>query len=56
MPVVETKTTVVEYGERIDQIALRTLGDASRYTEILDLNPGLDIWNPQQGTTIILPE
>ena len=56
MAVLSQKTTVVKYRERIDQLALRTLGNANRYTEILALNPFLDIWNPQQGTTVLLPE
>jgi hypothetical protein len=54
--VLSQKTTVVKYNERIDQLALRTLGNTNRYREILALNPFLNIWNPQQGMTVLLPE
>jgi hypothetical protein len=50
------RSAIVEYGERIDQIARRLLGDSDRYQEILELNPDLDIWHPQEGMIINLPE
>lgn len=46
----------VGYKERIDHLAERLLGDADRYKELLELNPDLDVWHPQTGMTIEVPE
>jgi len=50
-----SKYTTVEYEDRIDLIALRSLGDPGRYQEILDLNPDLDILHPQAEKVIEVP-
>lgn len=49
------KYRTVKYEDRIDLIALRTLGDSGRYQEILDLNPDLDILHPQAEKVIEVP-
>jgi hypothetical protein len=46
----------VGYKERIDHLSERLLGEAECYREILDLNPELDVWHPQTGMTIEVPE
>lgn len=53
--VVAKKYKTVEYRDRIDLIAGRTLGDPDRYQEILDLNPDLNILHPQAEKIIEVP-
>lgn len=49
------KLVTVQAGDRLDILAWRHLGDANRYPEILELNPSLDIWAPQVGMQIRIP-
>ncbi len=42
-------------GERIDNLAYRVYGDASKYPLLLEANPELDLWNPQPGQIIEVP-
>jgi len=49
------KLITVRAGDRLDILAWRYLGDPNRYREILALNPALDIWIPQVGLQIRVP-
>jgi hypothetical protein len=49
------KYTSVQFSERIDQIAIRVLGDCDRYYEIIELNPFLDIFHPEAEMIIEVP-
>lgn len=50
----ETKTAIVQPGDRIDILAYRHYGDAAMYQMIINANPDLDLWNPQAGMRIII--
>jgi len=51
----EKRFATVGYGERIDQLAGRLLGDPNRWREIAQLNPNLDIKQPKAGQVIQVP-
>lgn len=46
----------VQPGDRIDTIANKLLGNPYNYKEVVEENPFLDIWNPQPGMIIKVPE
>jgi nucleoid-associated protein YgaU len=46
---------VIKNGDSLSEIASRELGSAARWTEIRDLNPGLDPSRLKVGTTLALP-
>lgn len=45
----------VRAGDRIDTLALRAYGDASKYRLLVLANPRLNIWRPQPGLRIEVP-
>lgn len=47
--------TIVQAGERIDQLAYRLYGDPYKYLLLLSANPTLDLWAPQAGMKIEVP-
>jgi len=49
------KITVVKAGERIDTLAERLYGDPAKYTLLIKANPNLDIWDPEPGQVIEVP-
>jgi LysM repeat protein len=50
------RTYVVKSGDSLSRIASRELGDAGRWTEIRDLNPGLNPDRLKVGAEIALPK
>lgn len=50
------RTAVVQAGERIDTLAFRLYGDPTKYVLLLIMNPDLDIWSPQPGLVIEVPD
>jgi len=48
--------TEIQAGERVDTIANRTLGDPYKWSELVATNHFLDIWAPQPGETVVLPD
>lgn len=50
------KTMIVNPGDRIDTLAVRAYGDANKYPLLVMANPALDIWNPQPGLLIEVPD
>jgi nucleoid-associated protein YgaU len=51
-----TRVITVQPGDRIDTLAVRAYGDPTKYRALLEANPTLDIWNPQPGTIIEVPD
>jgi hypothetical protein len=49
------KLVTIQAGDRLDILAWHYLGDPERYRELLVLNPALDIWSPQVGMQIRVP-
>jgi hypothetical protein len=50
-------TTIVQPGENLSQLADRILDDPLRFTELLDLNPGLDVFGGlTQELSLEIPE
>ena len=49
--------TIVQPGENLSQLSDRLFGDPLRFTEVLDLNPDLDVFgNLAQETSLEVPE
>jgi nucleoid-associated protein YgaU len=46
---------VVKNGDTLSKIAARELGDADRWTEIRDLNPGLEPQKLKVGASLVMP-
>lgn len=55
-PEIATRTHTVERGETLWSIAETHLGDGARYTEILDLNPGVSAHWITPGTDLAVPD
>jgi len=45
----------VQPGDRIDILAFRVYGDSTKYDLLIRANPELDIWNPEAGSQIKVP-
>ena len=52
----DPKYTTVRAGERLDNLAYRLLGDSTKVQQVLNANPGLDIWSPRPGQVIRVPD
>ena len=52
----DPKYATVKAGERIDNLAYRLLGDTEKFELLLNANPDLDLWHPQPGLRIQVPE
>lgn len=52
----DPKYATVMAGERIDVLAYRLLGDPGKFQLLLDENPDLDLWHPQPGMKIKVPD
>lgn len=50
------KFVTVLPGERLDNLAERVYGDANKYTLLLAANPDLDLWEPEPGTLVEVPD
>jgi len=50
-----TLEIAIEPGDRIDLVAVNYLGDARRWSEIADLNPGVDVQLLEPGTILRVP-
>ena len=55
MGTVIIKQAEVLPGERLDNLANRLLGDPKKYPLLLEVNPELDIWDPDPGLIIEVP-
>lgn len=51
-----TRVIMVQPGDRIDILSMRAYGNPFKYRALLGTNPGLDIWNPEAGTMIEVPD
>jgi len=47
--------TEVRPGDRIDLIAIRVFGNSYRYSDIVKVNPYLNIWDPKPGQVVVVP-
>ena len=52
----ESRIIIVQPGDRIDILALRAYGNVNKYPLLINANPLLDIWNPQPGQRVVVPD
>lgn len=52
----DPKYATVKAGERIDVLAYRLFGNPSKFELLLEANPDLDLWHPQPGLKIKVPD
>ena len=52
----EKRFITVTAGDRIDTLALKAYGDVYKYPLLLAANPDLDIWYPEPGLKIEVPD
>lgn len=43
-------------GQRIDVLSYVLLDDPQKFEQLLDANPDLDLWHPQPGLKIKVPD
>ena len=51
-----SKIAIVQPGDRIDILADRLYGDCYKYKLLIEANPDLDIWQPQPGQRVVVPD
>jgi len=52
----QKRRITIRAGDRIDLLALRAYGVPSKYALLLNANPELDVWDPQPGMIIEVPD
>lgn len=50
------RSITVQPGDNLCLLAFRAYGDATNYRPLLMANPELDIWFPEPGMTLVVPD